>query len=133
MWFTDLSALDPTYMLPVCASLTMLASIELGADTGQAMKEQQGNMKVFFRGLSVCPPAPTRPHPFAPLAHTLGLPLPSWRTPLPHALSHSLAQPDACSIEMCQVIMVPAVIIGGIPNGVFMYWITANCFSLCQV
>jgi membrane protein insertase Oxa1/YidC/SpoIIIJ len=29
--------------------------------------------------------------------------------------------------------MVPAVIIGGIPNGVFMYWITANCFSLCQV
>jgi hypothetical protein len=29
--------------------------------------------------------------------------------------------------------MVPAVIIGGIPNGVFMYWITANTFSLCQV
>ncbi len=29
--------------------------------------------------------------------------------------------------------MVPAVIISGIPNGVFMYWITANTFSLCQV
>ncbi len=53
MWFNDLSVVDPTYMLPVCASLTMLASIELGADTGQSMQQQQGNMKVFFRGLSV--------------------------------------------------------------------------------
>ena len=55
LWFSDLSLVDPTYMLPVCASLTMLASIELGADTGQSMQQQQGNMKVFFRGLSVCP------------------------------------------------------------------------------
>ena len=61
----------------------MLASLELGGETGQSMQQQQGNMKVFFRGLSVA--------------------------------------------------MVPAVIIGGIPNGVFMYWLTANCFSLTQV
>ena len=29
--------------------------------------------------------------------------------------------------------MVPAVIISGIPNGVFMYWLSANLFSLTQV
>jgi len=83
MWFTDLSLADPSYVLPVIASMTMLASIELGADTGQSMQQQQGNMKMMFRGLSI--------------------------------------------------FMVPCVIIGGIPNGVFMYWITANSFSLCQV
>ena len=70
-------------MLPVACGLSMLASLELGGETGQSMQQQQGNMKVFFRGLSVA--------------------------------------------------MVPAVIIGGIPNGVFMYWLTANCFSLTQV
>jgi YidC/Oxa1 family membrane protein insertase len=53
LWFTDLSVVDPTYMLPVVASLTMLASLELGADTGQSMQQQQAHMKLFFRGLSV--------------------------------------------------------------------------------
>ena len=83
LWFSDLSLVDPTYALPVIASLSMLASIELGGDTGQAMKQQQGSMKVFMRGFSV--------------------------------------------------VMVPSVILMGIPNGVFMYWITANFFSLSQV
>ena len=31
----------------------MLATIELGADTGQSMQQQEGNMKLFMRGLAV--------------------------------------------------------------------------------
>jgi len=40
-------------VLPVIASMTMLATIELGADTGQSMQQQEGNMKLFMRGLAV--------------------------------------------------------------------------------
>ena len=29
--------------------------------------------------------------------------------------------------------MVPSLIVAGIPNGVFMYWLSANLFSLMQV
>ena len=83
LWFTDLSVTDPMYLLPVASALTMLASIELGAETGQAMSEQKASMKLFFRGF-------------------------------------------AC-------FMVPSLIIAGIPNGVFMYWLSANTFSLAQV
>jgi len=83
MWFQDLSIVDPTYMLPVIASLSMLATIELGGETGQAMKDQQSTMKFAMRGFAVA--------------------------------------------------MVPLVIMSGIPNGVFLYWIPSNVFSLLQV
>ena len=53
MWFQDLSIVDPTYMLPVIASLSMLATIELGGETGQAMKDQQSTMKFAMRGFAV--------------------------------------------------------------------------------
>ena len=83
LWFTDLSVADPLYLLPTVSALSMLAAIELGADTGQAMAQQKASMKLFFRGFSL--------------------------------------------------FMVPSLIMAGIPNGVFMYWITANGFSLAQV
>ena len=52
LWFTDLSVTDPMYLLPVASALTMLLSIELGADTGQAMSQQKAGMKLFFRGFA---------------------------------------------------------------------------------
>ncbi len=83
LWFTDLSVADPFYLLPTVSALSMLAALELGADTGQAMAQQKASMKLFFRGFSL--------------------------------------------------FMVPSLIMAGIPNGVFMYWISANSFSLAQV
>lgn len=83
LWFSDLSIADPTYALPVVAAMTMIATIELGGDTGKALSEQQASMKYMFRGLAL--------------------------------------------------FMIPAVILSGIPNAVFMYWLTANSFSLFQV
>eukprot|EP00960_Hanusia_phi_P003844 113256-Hanusia_phi.AAC.1 len=53
MWFQDLSIVDPTYALPVIASLTMLATIELGGETGQSMKDQQTSLKYIMRGFAV--------------------------------------------------------------------------------
>ncbi len=83
LWFMDLSVTDPYYLLPTVSALSMLASLELGADTGQAMAQQKASMKIFFRGFSL--------------------------------------------------IMVPSLVLAGIPNGVFMYWVSANAFSLAQV
>lgn len=50
LWFPDLSAADPTYALPIIASATMLATIELGSD---GVQQQQQTMRVVFRGLSL--------------------------------------------------------------------------------
>lgn len=36
LWFSDLSIADPTYALPVVAAMTMIATIELGGDTGSS-------------------------------------------------------------------------------------------------
>jgi YidC/Oxa1 family membrane protein insertase len=50
-WFTDLTAADSTYILPVINSLSFLAMLELGAD-GVQMK-QQATFKNVMRGLAV--------------------------------------------------------------------------------
>ena len=76
-WFTNLAAPDPTYALPVATAATMLATIELGGDSGT---EQTARMKNIMRGMA--------------------------------ALS------------------VPVTL--GMPNGLFVYWITSNLFSLAQ-
>eukprot|EP00042_Codosiga_hollandica_P053250 m.692998 g.692998 ORF g.692998 m.692998 type:complete len:417 (-) comp58653_c0_seq5:90-1340(-) len=49
LWFPNLTAADPYYVLPVVASGFMLATVELGSDGMQ----QQPHMKKFFRFLSV--------------------------------------------------------------------------------
>jgi membrane protein insertase Oxa1/YidC/SpoIIIJ len=82
-WFTDLTVCDPTYILPAITSATMLASIELGGDTGQAMKDQAATQKIMFRTL-------------------------------------------ACMV-------LPISVWTGMPNAVFMYWISSNTFALTQV
>ncbi|XP_077994926.1 mitochondrial inner membrane protein OXA1L-like [Glandiceps talaboti] len=51
-WFTDLTVADPYYILPVTASLTMMASIELGGETG-VQNPQAENMKTVFRLLPI--------------------------------------------------------------------------------
>ncbi|XP_001639327.3 mitochondrial inner membrane protein OXA1L isoform X2 [Nematostella vectensis] len=51
-WFTDLTAYDPYFVLPIVCSLTMLASIELGGEAGVSNPQMQ-HMKTFFRVMCV--------------------------------------------------------------------------------
>jgi YidC/Oxa1 family membrane protein insertase len=50
-WFNDLSAADPTYILPVFNSLSFLIMLEIGSD-GVEMKDKK-NFKWIMRGLGV--------------------------------------------------------------------------------
>jgi hypothetical protein len=43
LWFTDLTLPDPHYVLPVLASLTFLATVELGAADGM-----DGQVRVYL-------------------------------------------------------------------------------------
>lgn len=49
-WFTDLSIMDPTFVLPVVCAATLLAMTELGGDSGQKITPQ---MKLFMRAIGV--------------------------------------------------------------------------------
>jgi YidC/Oxa1 family membrane protein insertase len=51
LWFNDLSAMDPTYVLPVLNSLSFLVMIEIGSD-GMA-QQQTGMFKNIMRGMAV--------------------------------------------------------------------------------
>ena len=51
LWFTDLTAADPFYILPVLNSLSFLLMVEIGADGMQ--DENMGNVKWGLRGLAV--------------------------------------------------------------------------------
>ncbi|KNC85866.1 hypothetical protein SARC_01975 [Sphaeroforma arctica JP610] len=48
MWFSDLTAADPTYALPVLSGLTTLCAIELGAE-GTKASEQSDTMRTVLR------------------------------------------------------------------------------------
>jgi YidC/Oxa1 family membrane protein insertase len=50
-WFTDLSAADPTMILPIFNALSFLAMIELGSDGVQM--QNQSTFKMVMRGLAV--------------------------------------------------------------------------------
>ncbi|EDQ92643.1 uncharacterized protein MONBRDRAFT_1400, partial [Monosiga brevicollis MX1] len=78
LWFTDLTAADPYYVLPVIASATMLATIEFGSE---GVKQNNVMMKNVFRGLSI--------------------------------------------------VLLPVTI--NLPTAIFVYWCTANMFSLSQM
>ncbi|XP_038069016.1 mitochondrial inner membrane protein OXA1L-like [Patiria miniata] len=47
-WFTDLTTSDPYYIMPVLASLSMLAVLELGGEAGVSSAQMQ-KMKTIFR------------------------------------------------------------------------------------
>ncbi|XP_022084134.1 mitochondrial inner membrane protein OXA1L-like [Acanthaster planci] len=47
-WFTDLTTSDPYYVMPVLASLSMLAVLELGGEAGVTSAQMQ-KMKTVFR------------------------------------------------------------------------------------
>lgn len=51
LWFSDLSAKDPNYILPVLCGLTLIGMTELGGDTGSASATPQ--MRMFMRAVSV--------------------------------------------------------------------------------
>lgn len=50
LWFPDLTAADPTFVLPVVCAATMLLTIETGAEAGMA-NPQMKMMKNVFRGM----------------------------------------------------------------------------------
>jgi len=52
LWFTDLTAADPYYILPLLASATILLTIETGSDAAVATVDMK-KMKYVFRGLCV--------------------------------------------------------------------------------
>ncbi|RCI03318.1 Mitochondrial inner membrane protein oxa1l, partial [Rhizopus stolonifer] len=52
LWFTDLSAKDPYYILPAISAAGMMAVLEAGTETGAANPQSKG-MKNVFRGLSL--------------------------------------------------------------------------------
>ena len=76
LWFTDLTAADPYYVMPVLAGLSMLATVELGAMDGMQVGGQ-GRVRAAGRATrgaaSGAPPAdppflscthpPPTPHP----------------------------------------------------------------------
>ncbi|KAJ3074796.1 Mitochondrial inner membrane protein oxa1l [Podochytrium sp. JEL0797] len=51
LWFQDLTVMDPTYVLPLVASATMLVVMEAGMEAGAATANpaQAGTMKTVFR------------------------------------------------------------------------------------
>ncbi len=51
LWFPDLTAADPLYLLPVLSSLTFLLTVELGAGDGM---EGQVRIVLCFFGLGSC-------------------------------------------------------------------------------
>ena len=53
LWFTDLSASDPTMVMPLLTSALFLASVELGAVEGMNNNQQGVTMKWALRGLAV--------------------------------------------------------------------------------
>ncbi|RCH97737.1 Mitochondrial inner membrane protein oxa1l [Rhizopus azygosporus] len=52
LWFTDLSAKDPYYILPAISAAGMMAILEAGTETGAANPQSKG-MKNVFRVLSL--------------------------------------------------------------------------------
>lgn len=52
LWFTDLSAADPTMIFPLVTAASFLTMIEIGAD-GMAQSDQQATMKMAMRGMAL--------------------------------------------------------------------------------
>ena len=54
LWFTDLTAPDPYYALPIFSGVSFLAMMELSKKSMMASSPQQGQMMLnFFRGMGV--------------------------------------------------------------------------------
>lgn len=62
-WFTDLTMPDQFYLLPVITSFTMLATIELGADSAKLSSQNMQTMRYVLRAL-----------PFVVLPFTINFP-----------------------------------------------------------
>ncbi|XP_063325981.1 mitochondrial inner membrane protein OXA1L isoform X1 [Pelmatolapia mariae] len=80
LWFADLTASDPFYILPLAVTGTMFFILELGAESGIDNPNLRA-MKTVFR--------------------------------------------------IMPLVIFPLTI--NFPTAVFTYWLTSNCFSLCQV
>ena len=54
LWFTDLGAVDPTYILPCIVTATMLVQVQVGMDgMEQAMKDMNPQVKMAFQALPI--------------------------------------------------------------------------------
>ncbi|XP_030609623.1 mitochondrial inner membrane protein OXA1L isoform X2 [Archocentrus centrarchus] len=80
LWFTDLTAADPFYILPLAVTGTMFFILELGAESGIDNPNLRA-MKTVFR--------------------------------------------------IMPLVIFPLTV--NFPTAIFTYWLTSNCFSLCQV
>mmetsp|Transcript_45147 Transcript_45147/g.88622 ORF Transcript_45147/g.88622 Transcript_45147/m.88622 type:complete len:247 (+) Transcript_45147:882-1622(+) len=56
LWFPDLGAMDPYYVLPILSGATFLAVIELGTEGGQSSQQMSPMMKNAFRGIACTTP-----------------------------------------------------------------------------
>lgn len=52
-WFTDLTIADPTFMLPVITSATLMLTVELGTDSARLNAANMGMMKYVLRALPI--------------------------------------------------------------------------------
>ncbi|XP_013106824.1 mitochondrial inner membrane protein OXA1L [Stomoxys calcitrans] len=52
-WFSDLTIADPTFMLPVITSLTLLLTVEIGTDSARLSAQNMGMMKYVLRALPI--------------------------------------------------------------------------------
>lgn len=53
LWFIDLTVPDPHYLLPLATSLTLLATVEVGLDTGMTPNQMPVYFKYIFRAMPV--------------------------------------------------------------------------------
>lgn len=53
LWFTDLTASDPTYIFPVVTAATFILMVEIGADGMQQQGAQAQQFKMIMRGMGV--------------------------------------------------------------------------------
>lgn len=53
LWFENLTLSDPYYALPIITSVTLLATIELGVDSGRLNASNMQNMRYLFRAFPI--------------------------------------------------------------------------------
>ena len=106
LWFTDLTVADPMYVLPVACSALIWATVELGAADGMQGQDPalMRNMKIGMRAVAVILIPVTASMPQVTQA----------------PLSPPTALPCPAAEGCCGL------------QGVFIYWITSNMWSLAQ-
>ncbi|KAG7241587.1 hypothetical protein INR49_025507 [Caranx melampygus] len=117
LWFPDLTAADPFYILPIAVTGTMFFILELGAESGIDNPNLRA-MKTVFRIM-----------PLVILPLTINFPTVS--------LSFTCTSFCFCSTDLTHITLeyqkTHLQLHFFFLQAVFTYWLTSNCFSLGQV